>query len=75
MDINQFLILKYKEKLQKKEEVTVEETNNLDAKLNEEKAEKKLKDKKNTFTLIYILVGIFLIAVLGILAYAFLVTR
>lgn len=53
----------------------MEETNNLDAKLNEEKAEKKLKDKKNTFTLIYILVGIFLIAVLGLLAYAFLVTR
>jgi competence protein ComGC len=53
----------------------MEETNNLDAKLNEEKAEKKLRDKKNTFTLIYILVGIFLIAVLGILAYAFLVTR
>ena len=53
----------------------MEETNNLDAKLNEEKAEKKLRDKKNTFTLIYILVGIFLIAILGILAYAFLVTR
>ena len=53
----------------------MEETNNLDAKLNEEKAEKKLRDKKNTFTLIYILVGIFIIAVLGILAYAFLVTR
>lgn len=53
----------------------MEETNNLDAKLNEEKAEKKLRDKKNTFTLIYILVGIFLIAVLGLLAYAFLVTR
>ena len=53
----------------------MEETNNLDAKINEEKAEKKLRDKKNTFTLIYILVGIFLIAVLGLLAYAFLVTR
>ncbi len=53
----------------------MEETNNLDAKLNEEKAEKKLRDKKNTFTLIYILVGIFIIAVLGLLAYAFLVTR
>ena len=75
MDINQFLILKYKEKLQKMEERTMEETNNLDAKLNEEKAEKKLRDKKNTFTLIQILVGIFLIAVLGLLAYAFLVTR
>ena len=75
MDINQFLILKYKEKLQKKEERTMEETNNLDAKLNEEKAEKKIRNKKNTFTLIYILVGIFIIAVLGLLAYAFLVTR
>ena len=75
MDINQFLILKYKEKLQKMEERTMEETNNLDAKLNEEKAETKLRDKKNTFTLIQILVGIFLIAVLGLLAYAFLVTR
>ena len=53
----------------------MEETNNLDAKLNEEKAEKKLRDKKNTLTLIYILVGIFIIAVLGLLAYAFLVTR
>lgn len=53
----------------------MEETNNLDAKLNEEKEEKKLRDKKNTFTLIYILVGIFIIAVLGLLAYAFLVTR
>ena len=53
----------------------MEETNNLDATLNEEKAEKKLRDKKNTFTLIYILVGIFIIAVLGLLAYAFLVTR
>ena len=53
----------------------MEETNNFDAKLNEEKAEKKLRDKKNTFTLIYILVGIFIIAVLGLLAYAFLVTR
>ena len=53
----------------------MEETNNLDAKLNEEKAEKKLRDKKNTFTLIYILVGIFLIAVIGLLAYAFLVTK
>ncbi len=53
----------------------MEETNNLDTKLNEEKAEKKLRDKKNTFTLIYILVGIFLIAVIGLLAYAFLVTK
>ena len=46
---------------------------NLDEKLDEEKAEKKLRDKKNTFTLIYILVGIFLIALLAMLAYEFLV--
>ncbi len=53
----------------------MEETNNLEEKLSEEKKEKKLRDKRNTFTLIYILVGIFLIALLGLLAYAFLVTR
>lgn len=47
----------------------------LDAKLNEEKAEKKLRDKKNTFTLIYILVGLFLIALIAIMAYTFIVTR
>lgn len=41
----------------------------------EEKAELKLKNKRNTFTLIYILVGLFLLAVLGMLAYAFIVTR
>lgn len=48
---------------------------NLDAKLNDEKAEKRLKDKKNTFTLIYILVGLFLIALIAIMAYTFIVTR
>ena len=37
--------------------------------------EQKLKDKKNTFTLIYILVGLLGIAVLGMLLYAFIVTR
>ena len=39
------------------------------------KAEKKLEDKKNTFTLIYILVGLFAFAVLAMLIYAFIVTR
>ena len=39
------------------------------------KAEKKLTDKKNTFTLIYILVGLFAFAVLAMLIYAFIVTR
>ncbi len=41
----------------------------------QEKAEKKVQEKKNTFTLIYILVGIFIIAVLAMLLYAFFVTR
>ena len=45
----------------------------------EERKEKKVKEtskeKKNTFTLIYILVGIFIIAVLAMLVYAFFVTR
>lgn len=40
-----------------------------------EEAEQKMRDKKNTFTLIYILVGLFGIAVLGMLIYAFIVTR
>lgn len=44
-------------------------------KVSEEEAEIKLKNKRNTFTLIYILVGLFLLAVLGMLAYAFIVTR
>lgn len=46
-----------------------------EAKLEEERIEKKLKDKKNTFTLIYILVGLFLIAFIAIMAYTFIVTR
>lgn len=41
----------------------------------EEDVEKKEKDKKNSFTLIYILVGLFLIAFIGIMAYTFIVTR
>lgn len=40
-----------------------------------ENEEQKLKNKKNSFTLIYILVGILGIAVLGMLLYAFIVTR
>ena len=48
---------------------------NLDSKLEEEKAERKIRDKKNTFTLIYILVGLFLIALVGVMAYTFIVTR
>lgn len=47
----------------------------LNSKINDEKAEKKERNKKNTFTLIYILVGIFLIAFIAIMAYTFIVTR
>ena len=40
-----------------------------------ENAESKAEEKRNTFMLIYILVGIFGLAVLGMLIYAFIVTR
>lgn len=54
----------------------VEETKaNLEEKMNQEKKQKKLENKKYTFTLIYILIGLFIIAVLGMLLYAFIVTR
>lgn len=54
------------EKIKKNEVENKEEVKN---------EEQKLKDKKNSFTLIYILVGILGIAVLGMLLYAFIVTR
>ena len=41
----------------------------------EVKEENKTEQKRNTFMLIYILVGIFGIALLGMLIYAFIVTR
>lgn len=41
----------------------------------EKSEEEKVKEKKNTFTLIYILVGIFAIIVLAMLAYAFIVSK
>lgn len=54
----------------------VEETKaNLEEKMDQEKKQKKLENKKYTFTLIYILIGLFIIAVLGMLLYAFIVTR
>lgn len=40
-----------------------------------EEEDKKINNKKITFTLVYILVGIFILAVLGMLIYSFLVTR
>lgn len=47
----------------------------LETKMKKEEEELKKENKKNTFTLIYILVGLFGIAVLGMLIYAFIVTR
>ncbi len=55
-----------------KEEIEKNEVENKDEVKDEGQ---KLKDKKNSFTLIYILVGILGIAVLGMLLYAFIVTR
>ncbi len=53
----------------------MEENKEVETNKKQEEKQKKLKDKKNTFTLIYILVGIFAIAVIAMLAYAFIVTR
>ena len=61
----------------KKEENTMEEVKKetLETKMKKEEEELKKENKKNTFTLIYILVGLFGIAILGMLIYAFIVTR
>ena len=56
------------------EEIKNEEIKNEEFKVSKEK-ENKMRDKRNTFTLIYILVGIFIIAVLGMLIYALLATK
>ena len=46
----------------------MEEVNsNLNEKITEEKVEKKLKNKKNSFTLIYIITGLVAIVILGVL--------
>ncbi len=52
-----------------------EKQEGLNAVIKEEKAEKKAKDKKNTFTLIYILVGIFIIAILALFIFAYMMSR
>ena len=53
----------------------MEENKEVETNKKQEEKQKKLKDKKNTFTLIYILVGIFAIAVIAMLAYEFILTR
>ena len=58
------------------ENENIQEVNsNLGEKTEEVNEGKKLQDKKYTFTLIYILIGLFIIAVLGMLLYAFIVSR
>ena len=52
-----------------------EEKDMKEEKTAEEKEAEKLRNKRNSFTLIYILVGIFLIAILGILLYSYLVSK
>lgn len=47
-----------------------EKNDQLGAKMNQAERAKKLTDKKNTFTFIYILVGIVVIILLGILLFA-----
>ena len=47
---------------------------NLKMKMKQEDAAREIQNKKNTFTLVYILVGILIIAVLAILLYAFIVS-
>ena len=47
---------------------------NLQMKMKQENEERKAQNKKNTFTTVYILVGIFIVAVLAMLLYALLVS-
>lgn len=46
-----------------------EKNDNLSTKMNQEERAKRLTEKKNTFTFIYILVGIVVIILLGLLLY------
>ncbi len=48
------------------------ENENLDTKMEQEKESREVQNKKNTFTTIYILIGILILAVLAILLYALL---
>ena len=48
--------------------MTMEDVNpNLNENITEEKDEKKARNKKNTFTLIYIITGLVAIVILGVL--------
>ena len=59
----------------KNEEVNNEKVKEENVKFRKAKKQEVSTEKKNTFTLIYILVGIFAIAILAMLAYAFIVTK
>ncbi len=47
----------------------------LENKKEQEKTEEEIKNKKNTFTLIYILVGIVIIAIIAMLLIQYFVTK
>lgn len=52
----------------------MEEEKNLETEIKQENVD-KLKDKKNAFTMTYILVGITIVAILGLLVYALIVSN
>ena len=54
--------------------INTEEKNNIGTEDKQEKVD-KFKDKKNAFTMTYILVGITIIAILGLLVYALIVSN
>ena len=56
------------------EVITMEEEKNLETEIKQENVD-KLKDKKNAFTMTYILVGITIVAILGLLVYALIVSN
>ena len=59
----------------KKEEETIEEEKKENLEIKTEKEEEKIRNKKNTFTLIYILVGIAIIAIIAMLLFQFFISR
>ena len=52
----------------------MEEEKKLETEIKQENVD-KLKDKKNTFTMTYILVGITIVAILGLLVFALIVSN
>lgn len=53
----------------------MEEVKKENLEIKTEKEEEKIRNKKNTFTLIYILVGIAIIAIIAMLLFQFFISR